>query len=369
VQQSHSKKHIAILFWDWKIGGAQTRYQQIISSLVRKKQVNCVALFLHSKVTERQLPSHRKLKVISFDDQGKQSVFRKNFLGWLFFQLITSQPTHIVVITHRFALVGLLAKLVLKLKRRSVKLIVNQVVLTSAYIDHHEKKYWQYLAGVAYYFADLIIVPTQAVKLDLMSRFLTRPDKIKVIPSWVQEKKKVKSKKKKLYDLIFIGRLVEEKNIDELVNLFKKFKQKKLPYTGLILGDGPLRQQLIFQIKKYRLNSRLKLVRFSNQVTNYLAQSKVLFLPSRYEGLPMVVLEAGQLGVPSIVSNFKGADEVVANGLTGEVCKNSKDFVTKTVTLLESGSRQKYYSLNVIKWVKNNYSLINLNNFVSRILK
>lgn len=100
----------------------------------------------------------------------------------------------------------------------------------------------------------------------------------------------------------FAGRLSREKNIYFILELAKRTRTI-LPNAQFILfGDGPERDQLRAKITELGL-SHVRLVgEVQDMLAQYLALDRVI-LPSRSEGLPMTIVEAQAMGVPSIVSN------------------------------------------------------------------
>lgn len=118
---------------------------------------------------------------------------------------------------------------------------------------------------------------------------------------------------------VFVGRLVGDKGINELVEAFSKLRiqNSKLLLVGLLETDlDPLRQMTL---KEIEYNNDIISVGFQKDVRPYLAISKVLILPSYREGFPNVVLQAGAMELPAIVSDINGANEIIINGHNGTI--------------------------------------------------
>ena len=120
---------------------------------------------------------------------------------------------------------------------------------------------------------------------------------------------------------VFIGRLVKDKGINELVEAFQELN-KEFPETSLILvgpyesGLDPLDDATLEYIK---MNSNIHEVGFQNDVRPYLACSDVLAFPSYREGFPNVVMQAGAMGLPSIVTDINGCNEIITEGVNGTI--------------------------------------------------
>jgi glycosyltransferase involved in cell wall biosynthesis len=119
---------------------------------------------------------------------------------------------------------------------------------------------------------------------------------------------------------IFVGRLVGDKGINELVAAFdtltKRFQNIKLLLVGAFESDlDPLNNQTLKMIDG---NSAILSAGFQQDVRPYFAIADALVFPSYREGFPNVVLQAGAMGLPSIVSDINGCNEIIKeeeNGL------------------------------------------------------
>ena len=120
---------------------------------------------------------------------------------------------------------------------------------------------------------------------------------------------------------VFVGRVVRDKGIHELVDAFERLN-KEYSNTRLILVGrsephlDPLNaetQQIIDS------NKAIEAVGEQDDVRPWLAASDVLVFPSYREGFPNVVIEAGAMGLPSIVSNINGCNEIIIPGENGVI--------------------------------------------------
>jgi len=155
-----------------------------------------------------------------------------------------------------------------------------------------------------------IITPSQYLKDFLIKYHNINPNKIKVIYNSVQvSKTKTKRNPKQI---IFVGRLVSWKNVDQIikaVNLARKQKDWQLK----IIGDGPLRPELETHVTDLKANSWVKFLGRlpKKQVEKHIAQSAKLILLSTYEGMPHTLIEAQYLKTPVIASNITPHKEII----------------------------------------------------------
>jgi glycosyltransferase involved in cell wall biosynthesis len=117
--------------------------------------------------------------------------------------------------------------------------------------------------------------------------------------------------------VLFAGRLAEQKRVDDLLKALDLLQHVQSDVCTLIAGDGPLRQQLEETARAYHLSTRVRFLGHRNDIPQLLAAADVLVLPSAYEGLPNVVLEAMRFRKPVVATAAPGTTEIVVDGETG----------------------------------------------------
>ena len=122
---------------------------------------------------------------------------------------------------------------------------------------------------------------------------------------------------------IFVGRIVSDKGINELVEAFDKISLVEENIKLLLVG--PFEDELDPLQKKTKLlinnNDKIILVGYQNDVRPYFSISNCLVFPSYREGFPNVVMQAGAMKLPSIVSDINGCNEIIENNINGLVIK------------------------------------------------
>ena len=135
------------------------------------------------------------------------------------------------------------------------------------------------------------------------------------------EEEAAKIRKEGVLTFVFIGRLVRDKGIHELVEAFVRLN-KENPHTRLVLVGrteaelDPLNDETQHIIDTH---NAIEAVGSQNDVRPWLAASDVLAFPSYREGFPNVVIEAGAMGLPSIVTNINGCNEIIIPGENGVI--------------------------------------------------
>lgn len=118
---------------------------------------------------------------------------------------------------------------------------------------------------------------------------------------------------------IFVGRLVKDKGINELVAAFERLNSSFTNTKLLLVGfyEEHLDPLLPKTIECIKTNPDILMVGTQKDVRPYYAISNVLAFPSYREGFPNVVMEAGAMGLPSIVTNINGCNEIIVQGENG----------------------------------------------------
>ncbi len=118
---------------------------------------------------------------------------------------------------------------------------------------------------------------------------------------------------------IFVGRLVSDKGLNELINAFHKLTSQHTNVKLLLVGPledelDPLEEQTKAVIQN---NQQITALGFKSDVRPYFSIADALVFPSYREGFPNVVMQAGAMGLPSIVSNINGCNEIIEHNKNG----------------------------------------------------
>lgn len=121
------------------------------------------------------------------------------------------------------------------------------------------------------------------------------------------------------FTFVFIGRMVKDKGINELIESFNKITKVREDVRLLLLGKFEDELDPVLPTTKEIINNNklIDFVGYQTDVRPYLVASDVLILPSYREGFPNVVLQAGAMGIPCIVTDINGCNEAIINGENG----------------------------------------------------
>lgn len=160
----------------------------------------------------------------------------------------------------------------------------------------------------------------------------------------------------------FIGRLVGDKGINELVTAFQNLSIK----TPLSLGDGlrvrlllvgteePELDPLLPETQKIiKENPHIIIAGWQDDVRLYLAISDVFVFPSYREGMPNVVLQAGAMGLPQIVTDINGSNEIIIHKKNGLIIpkKNTDALQSAMLELIKNPDLKTKLAQNARKMI------------------
>ena len=162
---------------------------------------------------------------------------------------------------------------------------------------------------------------------------------------------------------VFVGRIVSDKGINELIKAFSELQAaennepagiKLLLVGGLESDLDPLNPETLAEINQ---NKDIISVGFQQDVRPFFAISDALVFPSYREGFPNVVMQAGAMGLPSIVSDINGCNEIIVEGENGLIIpsKNVEKLKEKMLTLARDKNLYVKLKENSRRMIENRY--------------
>lgn len=135
------------------------------------------------------------------------------------------------------------------------------------------------------------------------------------------------------YDLIFIGRLSEQKDPLLLIDIISELASEIKKLKVAIVGDGELKDVMIHRIKENNISSNITMYGFVDNPYPILNNSKILCMPSKWEGFGLVAVESLCLNKPVIACPVGGLINIV-NDNCGKLCISKNEFVKEISMLL-----------------------------------
>jgi len=333
--------------YPWVKGGAEKRIYEIAKRLARKHEVHWYGVgywWTENRPPYMELDGihlHAVCKPIDIHENGKRSIkvaiyFALRLLPLLFkekFDVIDCQGTSFFsCYTARFH----------SIIKNSKLFITWHEVWHDYWYEYLGKKgvFGKSVEKITLHLNSAMIAVSGKTKKDL-ERVL-KDKEIPIIPNGIDfaEIQKIKPSKVKS-DVIFVGRLINYKNVDFLIKSVKLLEKNIPDLRCIIIGDGPEGDYLKKLAENLNIKKKIKFIGFLEdykEVISYIKSSKVFVLPSTREGFGIVVIEANACGLPVIAINHEmnAARDLISNNENGFISELSdKDIAEKIVKGLE----------------------------------
>jgi glycosyltransferase involved in cell wall biosynthesis len=207
--------------------------------------------------------------------------------------------------------------------------------------------------------ADMGIVSSSWQRDIVIKQYGVEPEKIRVIPNYVvTDVFKPHPEMQKKYDLIFVGRAGNQKNIGNILKAIHYLKTKNRSVSLLMVGGCCNDTEIKEWVNHYALN-----VTFKGNIPNFnlhhiINHAKAFILPSYYEGHPKALLEAMSCGIPCIGSDVTGIREDIDHMKTGYLCETDyKSIATAIDTVLSNESLQRTMGKNAREHILKKYGI------------
>jgi glycosyltransferase involved in cell wall biosynthesis len=210
--------------------------------------------------------------------------------------------------------------------------------------------------GFVYKFSNQIVSLSEGVKANLIKRYKVKPADIKVIYNPVDvtsindkiDNGQIDPKHKKIFTtddkiIITAGRLVKQKDQKTLLSAFSKVNSD-VNSQLVILGEGPLKEQLQKQAQELGISERVHFIGFQSNPYIYFKQADLFVLSSIHEGFSHVIAEALATKTPVVSTNCKsGPEEVLQKGEYGYLCEveNVNDMAEKMLHVLTLNEEER----------------------------
>ncbi len=178
----------------------------------------------------------------------------------------------------------------------------------------------QILESEVFNAAQRVVVTTPMMAAAIGQRLPDAAARTVIIPNYVETERFRPSNTEPDFDLVFVGRLVPQKNVAALLEAIVPLNARLL-----LIGNGELGESLQKQFS--HLGDR---VQWQGNVPNadlptYLNRARLFILPSHYEGHPKALIEAMSCGLPVIGANSPGIKEIISDGENGWLCNTDAD--------------------------------------------
>jgi glycosyltransferase involved in cell wall biosynthesis len=155
--------------------------------------------------------------------------------------------------------------------------------------------------------------------------------------------------------VLAIGRLTKQKGFDLLLEAWNKVQNKDNGWKLRIIGSGGMLSFLSDKIKEYNLSESIELVPSSDDVIAHYQAASIYVMSSRYEGLPLVLIEAMAMGLPIVSFDCEtGPRDIIEDNVTGRLVPafDVNKLALELDNLMNNEPKRKFFSDNAIKSAK-----------------
>lgn len=249
-----------------------------------------------------------------------------------------------ILTNHKFDIVMTFYTHISKAVIKNKQFINNSKIIVTEHTDYYKSSIGGRIKkGILYRKADKFVVLSDEYRR-LYNRYL---DNVITIPnpiSFTTDKfSELKNKK-----IISLGRLDSSKGFDRAIDIFKVIEARCQDWCWEIYGEGSEYENLNKKIKQNGLSRRIILKPFTSNVKKELLNSSIYALTSRYEGLPLVLLEAQECGLPCISFDILSARPIIHNNIDGIVVSDGdiEEFANRLLGLIEDYDARKRLGQN-----------------------
>lgn len=298
------KMKIIQIMPDFGLAGAEIMVENLTYSLIAEgHRVLVISLYdLHTAITDRLESRNVKIEYL-----GKKSGFDPAVVPKLRKIIASYQPD--VIHTHRYVLpYSFLASIGLKIK------CVHTV---HSVAQKEQTKTGKIINKVLFrYFHITPVALSAEIQKTIQEVYGLSSQKIPVIFNGIELDRcdaKESYIKKDIFIILHIGRFMDVKNHALLIRSFAQFVKKHPDARLQLLGDGELKEEMIQFAKELGIENLVKFAGLQSNVYPWLHDADVFILPSKFEGMPMTLIQAMGTGLPIIASAVGGITDMLTD--------------------------------------------------------
>ena len=215
------------------------------------------------------------------------------------------------------------------------------------------KGYSLFYNKIKKYFVDLTLTVCENDRKILVNSFKYNDIKVKTIYDGIEKQIDIKSSYEFTNNIIIgsIGRLTFQKGHEYLIKMTKVVSEKYSDILVYIYGQGENYNYYSNLIKKEKLENNVFLKGYCKSIKKELKNMDIFVLPSLYEGIPYIIIEAMSMGLPIITTNVGGISEILHDKQNCLFAQKEDEFdlAKKTIMLIENHSLREKIGIEASK--------------------
>ena len=148
------------------------------------------------------------------------------------------------------------------------------------------------------------------------------------------------------YDVIFVGRIAEEKDPMRLLDVFRLVADEITCVRLAIVGTGDMEKEVKEKITQLELESNVFCLGYQSNPFKLMDDAKVMLMTSKYEGTPMCAIEALALGLPIVSTPADGMKVLIQNGENGYLSDDNEALARNVINIIQSSELRERLSNN-----------------------
>lgn len=345
--------------------GGSNIHVHLIKKLEKKLKIT-ISTYANNYITNHYFSKSKKITII--EHSSLSSLFKRNLLFyeiiWRCFypglKYLFGNGKYRYVITQTDFIPDVIAGFFLKLRNPKTTWVASYFLEAPKPWDRNSPyKGRRWLIGLFYWLiqkpsywlikskADIVLVTSEPD----MVKFVTKTrDKPKIIVArggvdieeseqYLRSGKIIPTEKRK-YDACFLGRFHYQKGVLELVDIWRLVCQKRNNAQLVMIGNGPLENDLKYKIKKLNLESNIHLLGYKSGKDKFdiFKESKIMVHPATYDSGGMAAAEGMAWGLPGVSFNLESLKTYYPKGMLKIECFNLHKFADKILQILANKS-------------------------------
>lgn len=319
---------------DFGLAGAETMVENLSCGLAAEGcDVLVISFFdLHTAITERIENRGIKIKYL-----GKKRGFDPSIISKMRKIIKAYQPD--VIHTHRYVLpYAFLASRGFKAKRVHT---VHNVA------QKEQTKVGKNINRVLFrYFNVVPVALSKEIQRTIQEVYGLPDNRIPVVFNGIDLSRcivKESYARKDTFTVLHIGRFMDVKNHELLLRSFARFKGQHSDARLQLLGDGELKENMMQLAGQLNITDAVEFAGLQSNVYPWLHNADVFILPSKFEGMPMTLIEAMGTGLPIIASNVGGIPDMLSSQKEALLIEPKEEKIIEALEMVYSDAKKREY--------------------------
>lgn len=345
-------KKILIFYPSYENGGATKNLQ------------NLITFFTYQNIHVKLITGNARYSNFIYKKNKFEIVKPKKIISLFFFQRVNYSFSVLKLFFKNVKLINSKDTVILSMQSHllsvlSCKLLNKKIIMRNSedpfgatkYADEKFLSILVFLSKfISFNFSDGIITNSKK-SFESIKFFLLNKDKVNLIFNpYLNKINKIKKNNHKKNHILAVGRFSKQKNFSFLIDTFRDFHKKFKDYKLIIIGSGQKKGEIINQINLLKIKNKVEILSWKENLEQHFRKSKFFVLPSLYEGLPNILIDAINNGIPCIASKCSGSMDILKNNKSGLIFDiNDKNQLLRLMYKMHYN--YNFYNKNAVKFV------------------